>query len=101
MPYATCRDRGGVSVHGRGVNSLTERFGRADCKSLRALLWSEPRIVPHSKRYIMGISGVTDKGPNFTGPGLRYQWLPRSEVAGRFCPTDQAGARPKLDIRSV
>jgi hypothetical protein len=28
-----------------------------------SLLWSEPRIVPNSKRYIMGISGMTDQGP--------------------------------------
>jgi hypothetical protein len=38
---------------------------------------------------------MTDLGPNFTGPGLDYQWLPRSEVAGRFFPADQAGHRPE------
>jgi hypothetical protein len=33
-------------------------------------------------------------GPNFTGLGPGYDWLPRSEVAGRSCPADQAEPRP-------
>ncbi len=37
--------------------------------------------------------------PHFTGPGLGYQWLPRSDLASRFCHSDQAGPRPKTAIR--
>ena len=33
-------------------------------------------------------------GHEFAGAGLGYQWLPRSQVAGRFWPTDQAVHRP-------
>lgn len=43
----------------------------------------------------------TASGPNFAGPCLDYQWLPRSEVAGRSCPAEQAGARPKSVIREL
>lgn len=34
-------------------------------------------------------------GPNFTPFRHCYQWLVRSGIAGRLCPTDQAGVRPK------
>ena len=41
------------------------------------------------------VSPAAAAGPNFTGPAPGYQWLPCSEIAGRLCPADQAGHRPK------
>jgi hypothetical protein len=37
-------------------------------------------------------------GHEFAGAGLGYQWLPRSEAAGRFRTSDLAGHRPQADI---
>ena len=36
-------------------------------------------------------------GHEFAGAGLGYQWLPRSEAAGRFRTSDLAGHRP-IDV---
>jgi len=44
---------------------------------------------------------MAEKGHKLSGAGLGYQWLPRSQVAGRFCPTDQAGPRPKAVTRNL
>jgi hypothetical protein len=40
-------------------------------------------------------------GHEFAGAGLGYQWLPRSEAAGRLCPAVQASHRPIRDNRNV
>lgn len=40
-------------------------------------------------------------GHEFAGAGLGYQWLPRSEAAGRFRTSDLAGHRPIRDIRAA
>jgi hypothetical protein len=58
------------------------------------MTWSEPHLAPHSKRYTWGISGMTHKGPDFAPFRHRYEWQSRPGIAGRFCPADQAGARP-------
>jgi hypothetical protein len=40
-------------------------------------------------------------GHEFAGAGLGYQWLPRSEAAGRFRTSDLAGHRPIRDNGNV
>lgn len=47
----------------------------------------DPEIV-----FVRYRSRLSIWGPNFTGAGLGYQWLPRSEVAGRSSPSDEARA---------
>ena len=40
-------------------------------------------------------------GHEFARAGLGYQWLPRSEAAGRFRTSDLAGHRPKTAVRRL
>jgi hypothetical protein len=42
---------------------------------------------------------MTASGPNFTPFRHCYQWQSCSGTAGRFCPSDQAGARPEVATR--
>lgn len=56
--------------------------------------WSEHRAVPHSKRYIMGISGITDKGPGREVPLETYERRSRRVICRSWPSFGLGGSSP-------
>jgi len=55
-------------------------------------------VLTCTKRFEPGAPLLAVSGPHVAEPVGYYEWLPRSEAAGRSGPTDQAGAAQKKSL---